>query len=185
MTNLATCLAHTTIKGEGDFVTGFVHPVTTPSHLFILLGLSLLLAQRSPLSLKLPILVFAPVSLLALLVTMTGIITAVYQPLLIGLALCIAAIVALDLRLSLPASSPLFAAAALAIGFDSAVEGGAFGKILVTLLGTWLCLLLVLIDLSYYVSLGMKRKWMQIGVRVLASWIIAIALLVLAFSLRR
>lgn len=123
-------LAHTTIKGQGDFVSGLAHPVTTPSHIFLLLGLSLLVAQRSPLSLKVPVLVFAPISLLALLGTMVGAITSVYQPALIALALVIAALVALDLRLSLWACSPLFVLGALAIGFDSAVESGSVGKVL-------------------------------------------------------
>lgn len=51
--------------------------------------------------------------------------------------------------------------------------------------GTWVSLLLILMDVPFYISLGIKKKWVQIAVRVLASWIIAIALLVLAFSLRK
>ncbi len=64
-------------------------------------------------------------------------------------------------------------------------ENDLSAKALTTLLGTWVGLFLILVDVALYVSLLMKRKWAQIGVRVLASWIIAISLLVLAFALRK
>lgn len=100
-------------------------------------------------------------------------------------ALVIAIIVALDLPLTLRTCSPLFALGALAIGCDSGLESGSLANALTTLLGTWVGLFLILVDVALYVSLLMKRKWAQIGVRVLASWIIAISLLVLAFALRK
>ncbi len=115
----------------------------------------------------------------------TGKVTGLHQPLLIALGLVIAIIVALDLPLSLRTCSPLFAVGALAIGCDSGLESGSLAKTFTTLLGTWVGLFLILVDVSLYVSLLMMRKWAQIGVRVLASWIIAISLLVLAFALRK
>lgn len=178
-------LAHIAVKGQGDFLSGMLHPLATPSHFLILLGLSLLVAQRVPFSLRIPVLVFVPLSFLALALTLTGKVTGLHQPILIAFALLIAALVALDLPFSLRVCTPLFAVGAFAIGCDSGLEGGSLGKALVTLLGTWLALFLILADVAWYVSFLMKHKWAQIGVRVLASWIVAIALLVLAFALRK
>ena len=54
-----------------------------------------------------------------------------------------------------------------------------------TLLGTWVCLLLLLCNIAYYVSLLTDKQWGKVGIRVIASWIIAISLLVLAFALKK
>lgn len=130
-------------------------------------------------------LVFAPLSAVALLLTLTGFITGVYQPILICIALCAATLVALEKPLSPWAASLMFAAAALAIGLDSGVENGTIKVVLKTLLGTWICLLVVILVLAYYVSLCAEKKWLKVGIRVVGSWIIAISLLVLAFSFRK
>ena len=52
------------------------------------------------------------------------------------------------------------------------------------LLGTWLGLCLVTFNLALLAS-TFRASWQRIGVRVGASWILAIAVLVLALSLRR
>ena len=57
-------------------------------------------------------------------------------------------------------------------------------RIIKTLSGTWIALVVLVCDIAIYVSLGAEAKWLQIALRVAGSWIIAIALLVLAFSLR-
>ena len=53
--------------------------------------------------------------------------------------------------------------------------------------GTWLALLLILLNVSHYVSLAAEKnkQWLHIAIRVAGSWILAISLLVLAFSLRK
>lgn len=181
----ATALAHTQVEGVPDVLNGLLHPLGTPSHLLILLGLGLLAGQQSPLNLKTPLLAFLPLSAAALLLTITGAITSVYPPVLIGLALCAGALVALEAPLPRLACMALFAAAALALGFDSAVETGSRAAVLQRLFGTWLSLSLVVFNLAYYVSLWAKAKWQKVGIRVLGSWLIAISFLVLAFSLRR
>jgi hypothetical protein len=74
--------------------------------------------------LKTSLRVFVPLSAIALLLTTTGFISAVDQPILVGIALCVATLVALERRVPALAAGVLFAVAALAIGFDSAVETG-------------------------------------------------------------
>jgi len=181
----AAAQAHTPIEGIGDFLGGLVHPLTTPSHILLLLALGLLLGQHSPLKLKLPMLVFVSASAIALLLTTTGLITKVYQPVLLGIALCAATFVALEKSLPSLASLTLFAAAALAIGLDSAVESTSIATVIKTLAGTWISLAVLLADIAIYVSFCTKKNWLKVGIRVVGSWIIAITLLVLAFSLRK
>ena len=130
-------------------------------------------------------LVFASASAIALLLTTTGLITTIYQPVLLGIALCAATFVALEKSLPSLASLTLFAAAALAIGLDSAVESTSIATVIKTLAGTWISLAVLLADIAIYVSFCTKKNWLKVGIRVVGSWIIAITLLVLAFSLRK
>ncbi len=58
--------AHLAIKGAGDFGNGALHPLVTPQHLMIVLGLALLLGMRVPLRLKLPMVSLAISSAIAL-----------------------------------------------------------------------------------------------------------------------
>ena len=100
-----TVRAHTTIEGLEGFGGGVVHPLMTPAHLLLLIALGLLAGQQTPLDLKTPFAVFVPCLSLALLLTTTGPITMVYQPVLIGLALCAAIPVAFrNASLRLPAA---------------------------------------------------------------------------------
>lgn len=177
--------AHTTVKGMGEFVSGALHPVTTPAHILILLGLGLLAGQRAPESIKPPMLAFAAVSAVALGLCIPRLISGVYQPLLLALALCLGILVAMELRPKSIVVIALFSAAAAAIGLDSGPDAGSYVAVIKTLLGTWICLLVVVFDLAAYVAYGAKQKWIRIGVRVLGSWIIAISLLVLAFALKK
>ena len=41
----------------------------------------------------------------------------------------------------------------------------------------------LLFDVAYYTSLATRNHWPKVGVRILGSWIIAISLLMLAFSM--
>jgi hydrogenase/urease accessory protein HupE len=174
------------MKGASDFMAGVLHPVTTPAHVLILLGLGLALGQHVPLKLRMPLLVFAPVAALALALTPCFTFT-VPQPVLIGIALIAGAVVALGKQLPTFARGALFAAAALAMGLDSGVETGGVGVVVRTLLGTFAGLVIGLISIAFYASLAaeQKRKWLHIGLRVMGSWIVAISLLMLAFALRK
>jgi urease accessory protein len=183
----AEAQAHMTAPGMGDFISGVLHPWMTPTHLLILLALGLWLGQHVPLRVGLPLKTFVPMSAVALALTTTQWITVVPPPFLIAIALAAAIIVALEARLSTALGATLFVVAALAIGSDSGVETGTPFTVFKTLLGTWFSLSLGLINIGYYVSLAAERKkqWIGIGIRVLGSWIVAVSLLMLAFSLRK
>jgi len=179
-----TAHAHSPVKGMGDFINGLLHPLTTPAHLLIVLGLGLLAGRRSPMNLKTLMLVFMPLSAVALLFTTAGWIQSVYPPVLICLALCCGALLALDKTPSLLLMSVLFGVGAVAIGLDSRVESGTATGVFKMLLGTWLSLAVLVADIAIYVSLGRQANWLKVALRVLGSWIVAISLLMLAFSLR-
>ena len=181
----ATAGAHTAIGGVGDLFGGVLHPLTSPTHVLVLLGLGLLAGQYSPLNLKTPLAVFIPVSGIALLFTMTGMVKTVYPPILISLALVTGLLVALERPLPAIATGTVFALAALTLGLDSAVETGATISVAKTLLGTWLGLIFAVTDIAYYLSFFTKQKWQQVGIRVAGSWITAASFMILAFALRR
>lgn len=177
--------AHTPIAGVDGFFGGVIHPITTPTHLLILLGLGLLAGQRSSLGLKVSLLAFVPISGLALLVAGTGLCQSLYPPLLISLAIISGILVALNQPLPTWSYAVIFAFAALAIGLDSSVDTANRAELTKGLLGTWVGLILIICDLAFYISISTKQKWQKIGVRVAGSWLTAASLMILAFALRR
>ena len=181
----ATASAHTVVSGVGDFFGGVLHPLTTPAHVLLLLGLGLYLGQQVPFKLKTSLAVFVPVSALALGLTNTGLVKTVPPTLIIGLALLAGVLVATETPPADWLSRGLFALAALALGLDSAVETGAGLVVLKTLLGTWTGLIIAVADIAFYSSKFAKWRWQRVGLRVAGSWITAASLMILAFALRR
>jgi len=178
--------AHSPVKGMGDFISGLFHPLTTPSHVLIIVGLGLLAGRRRrSLGLKAPMAVFIALSGVALMVATMSRVKSMHPALLLGIALCAGVLLALDKNPPLLPFCALFAAAALAMGLDSAAEPGSAGTVVKTLLGNWISLVVLIYDIAIYVSLGGEAKWLKVALRIAGSWIIAISLLVLAFSLRR
>lgn len=181
----STAHAHMAVEGAGEIINGALHPLMSPAHVLVLFGLALLLGQQVPLDLKTPLRVFMPASAIALLLITTGRIASVYPPVLIGIALCIGILVGLEIQLPRLARGALCAAAAIGIGLDSAVESGPAVAVAKTLLGTWLGVNALVVYIAICASNGADKKWARAGIRVAGSWIIAIALMVLAFSLRK
>ena len=178
--------AHTIIKGADEFYSGLLHPVLTPSHILLVLGLGLLASQQEKPTSRAGILTFIGVVTMTLAFTATKLISGgVYQSVLLALALCVAALVALEKKVPKLVCQLLFAASALAIGLDSAVENGTTAVIIKMLVGTWLSLMLLVFNIAEYGRMAGRRHWLKVGVRVLGSWIIAISLLVLAFALKK
>jgi len=180
-----TAQAHSPIKGTGDFLNGLLHPLVTPTHVLIIIGLGLVAGRQAARDLKAPLWAFLPLSALALALTTLGWIREVYPPLLICIALCAGVLLALEKIPPVPATCALFAAAALGLGLDSAVEGAAPASTMKILLGNWISLNLLIFDLAIYVTMGKQANWLKIALRVAGSWLIAISLMVLAFSFRK
>ena len=178
--------AHTPIKGAGEFISGFLHPFLTPPHVLVLLSVGLLLGQSVPLRLQWPVVVFAAFAASGLLMATGRTGAGVDQPVLIILGLCVGGLVALAAPLPRWLRLAACAAAGLALGLDSGVDPAAAGAVVAkTLFATWVSLILCVGDVAFYSSRLPKYQWIQTGIRVAGSWIVAIALLMLAFSLRR
>lgn len=181
----AQAQAHTTFAGLGEFASGFLHPFTTPPHLLVLLALGLWLGQTSPLRVKEPAAVFGLVAALGLLLTVAAHIGGVPPWLLIFVGLCVGGCVAVAVPVPFWIKVGACGVAALLLGLDSGADPGTPTASLVKILpATWISLVLCLVNGAFYVSLLPSVHWVQIGVRVLGSWIVAIAFLLLAFALR-
>ena len=178
--------AHTPIKGAGEFLSGFLHPFLTPTHLLVFLSLGLLLGQRLPLRLQWPLTLFASFAATGLSLTAAHAAAEVFQPILIAFGLCIGGLVALAAPLPTWIHLAACAAAGLALGLDSGADPGIKGVAVARMLfATWMSLLFCVGDIAFYSSRLPPYQWVQTGIRVVGSWIVAVALLMLAFSLRR
>ena len=170
----------------GEFASGFLHPLLTPPHVLALLAYGLLLGQREPLRLKVPATVFAGAAAAGLLLTLSGRVAGVYPPVLIAVGLSTGGFVVLARPWPAWLHMAMGAAVALTVALDSGVDAGTPGAAAAKILfATWVSLVLFVVNVAFYVSLLPKLEWVQTGIRVVGSWIVAIALLMLAFALRR
>lgn len=173
------------VEGAGQIANGALHPFITPSHALVLLALGLLAGQQVPLDLKGVIRVFAPVSATALFLTRFWQPGEFYQPALIGIALGVAILVGLEKRLPKSALAVICGTAASGVGIDSGVVSATPFIVAKTLVGTWLGMNAAVAYIAICASNGADKKWARAAIRIIGSWIVAIAMLVLAFSLRK
>lgn len=175
--------AHLAIKGAGDFGNGALHPLVMPQHLMIVLGLALLLGMRVPLRLKLPMVSLAISSAIALGVVSFVQFSPPELPLTL-IAMVLGLLVAIGRTLPPAALAGICAICAVAVGLDSGVDPESGMVVWKTLSGTWLGVTGVTGYLALAVSNGAEKNWARTGMRILGSWIFAIAILMLAFALR-
>ena len=105
----------------GEFISGLAHPVTTPAHILILIGLGLFAGQNWMAKFKAPLITFVVVASFALALTLIGRPRFVPLPLQISIALVVGALVVLARPIPVIASTALFGFAALAIGLGQAL----------------------------------------------------------------
>lgn len=179
----ANAAAHLAIKGVGDFGNGALHPVVTPVHVMIILGLALLLGMRVPLRLKLPMASLAAAAAIGLGIAATHRISPP-EWLLHLIVMLLGLLVAIDRTFSPAVLAGICGVCAAAVGLDSGVDPESGMVVWKTLLGTWLGVTGVVGYLALTVSNGAEKNWARTGMRVLGSWIFAIAILMLAFALR-
>jgi urease accessory protein len=162
--------------------TGLLHPLIVPAHVLAIAALALLIGQQNwgrgaPLA-------YAVAVLIGL-----GAIAMAYVPKFIEeTLLALAAIAGLLVVLARPLPQGpgvlLAAAIGLSLALDSPPEALALMQANLTLLGTALGALLLLLVLLQGTA-RLRHHWQRIGARILGSWIAAIAILVLALRLVR
>jgi urease accessory protein len=171
--------AHSPIAGVGHFYGGMLHPLLVPAHLIALIVMGLWLAQQGPAS---GIAVVATV--LAVPVGMVlGATTGWQKAEIVILALAAAVAVAVGAAREVPWTCHALAGTLLGgmLGVDSLPDGLTGRALWMSLGGTWLAILLGLSCVMALSDLAV-RPWMKIGLRVVASWLAAAAILVLALS---
>ncbi|WP_348752784.1 HupE/UreJ family protein [uncultured Aquincola sp.] len=171
--------AHSPIQGVGDFYGGMLHPLLVPAHLIALIAVGLWLAQQRPVSGR-----ALSATLLAVPLGMVAAAIGGWQnlelPLLaVGAAVALAVALARELPWAWRAGVGAWLGALL--GADSLPDGLRDRALWMSLGGTWLSVFLVLALVVALSDLAV-RPWMKIGLRVLASWLAAAALLVLALA---
>ena len=182
----AQAQAHAAVQGMGEFVGGFLHPLLTPPHLLVLVSLGLLFGQERPMHLRRSMLSFALSAVFGLVATGVGVVSGVPQTVLIVIGLFVGALVALAAPLPAWVRVAVGVAAGLALGMDSGVDPGTAGVATAkTLSATWASLCVWVVNLAFYSARLPAYQWLQTGVRVVGSWIMAIAFMMLAFALRR
>lgn len=174
--------AHSTVEGLGEFTNGLVHPLFVTAHVLLLVALGLLVSKLRPFDPRKPLLAFAIAALAGLAVGAPSL-----PPVfLLGTAVAIAVVLAADWKLHTKLRIPFAIVAGLLLGRDSYPENLADrAALLKACLGVWLGLNVWFMTAAYYPSLLPEKKWANYAVRVLASWIIAIAVMVLALSFRK
>ncbi len=175
--------AHGSIEGVGDLWNGLLHPLRSASHLLVLLALGLFAGQRR--RFKRAVIVFLVATLAGLLcTTLPGVPEApAFLPSLISA--CTGILVALRRPFPLAVEYTLFGLAGCVLGLDSAPDGATGWVLFKILLGVWVGLSVLLLNLTNYAAMCPRKPWMKIAFRVLGSWIAAVSVLGLALSLKR
>lgn len=180
-------LAHSPFPGAEGFYLGILHPLSTPAQLLALLALGVMLSWRWRDSFARSWAGFAIAALIGIVLGQLEI-----RPDGEALALLLTAVVAATLAALYPkghviAHVILASAGGLLIGLLSTPDPGPRAATIITLAGSFVGANLAL----FYVSgaLGWLRErftqhWVEVGLRVAAAWIAAVAVLMgaLAFA---
>lgn len=173
--------AHTPIEGVGFFYGGMLHPLVIPAHLLLLVGAGLWIGQQGIRHIEVGLPAFVAGLALGLPCAGLGYVTFIPAPFLVAPAALAGLWVASAWPLPREAIGVGALAAGLLIGLDSA-PGTAEGRdALFMLIGVALGAGFLLIHELALVEF-FRRPWQRIAVRVLGSWVAAIALMVLALS---
>lgn len=176
--------AHVVIEGVSSFHGGLLHPLLVPAHALLLVALGLMAGQQSASSRRVLFAVFAAAAAGAI-VAVTFAVAASDVDLIVLAAAGLAGLLAAagrPLPLILPGA--LAAPAGGAIILDSVPAIVSTGETLLALAGTALAATLAPIIVAS-IAANPKHGWQRIGVRILAAWVAAAAILVLALRLVR
>jgi len=163
------------------FAEGLFNPALVPAHTLALCGLGLFIGQQS--SRALPVLSLAAGLAGGLIAIALAVGPTPSRIVLLADAALIGGLVASAWAPPRPVGWLLAAIAGAALALDSPPQAATIAQGNATLLGTGLgaCVLLVVVSAGAALA---TRRWQQLGVRIVGSWIAASALLVLALLLR-
>jgi urease accessory protein len=178
----ASAFAHGEIKGVGAFYSGVLHPFISPAHLVALLALGLLFGQRGVVASRHALAALVGATALGLWLSLRLSAWPAPDLLLLGLGTVASLGVALALRWPAWALLPFSALVGMAVGIGSAPDGMAPAQRSAALIGTLVGASLCAACLAGAVH-HLQRPWARVGVRVVASWLAASAILSLTLAL--
>jgi urease accessory protein len=166
------------------FLGGLIHPLAIPGHALALLALALLIGHRQ----RREGIVALAAFVVGLVVGLAGIAFGVGETpsldLLLAATALAAGLVVLAIAVPVTIRAGLAAVTGVALGLDSPPEAISLAVGMAMLIGAGLGASLVLALLATGVSY-LTRPWQRIGIRIVASWIAASAILVLALRFAR
>ena len=174
--------AHGGLRGGGGFYSGAAHPVLAIEQLLGLLALGLLLGQQGRSTAGVPLLALA-LTLCAGLVAATATLRA--EPMMLGLALLLGTCVAAAPRVA-PWGLTIAAAltgATIGFGTDAPASEPDLVATIAPYAGVFVGVFLIVLNAAAIASVA-RQPAFRIAVRVVGSWIAAIALMVLALRFR-
>lgn len=175
--------AHGSLAGGNDFLNGALHPLFVPAHLLTLAAAGLWFGRQSLDRAGPVLLAFAGALAAGLAASLWAPVPQWHETALLALALAagVATAAAWPPRRAL--AVPGLAAAGLLVGLDSPPDWASGGGVVAAAAGTFLGAYLLFLNVAGLASIA-KRPWQAIAARIAGSWITAIALIVLALSLR-
>ncbi len=180
-----SAFAHSPIKGIGFLFNGIVHPFLIPSHILLIVVLGFLMGQLQPKKHRVSILLFLFAIITSLSFSALNIKLPEYDWTFILLVIAVVIGLSSLFSINFPvwATSLVSLIAALVIGFDSQIDDLTGSIKIISLVGNGVgsyLMLLYAVAISETMSF---KKWQQIGIRILTSWLSAGALMVLALNL--
>lgn len=175
--------AHSPIEGIDSVYNGMLHPMLVPSHILLISALGLFLGQHGFSQSQPALLTFIGGSV-------GGLITAWFDSsFLLNLPLLFAAIVTALLVAINPGFNRTLLAlgaalAGLGLGLDSAQETLTGRDKLASLFGSGIAMYFILLYPMALANHFNRKNWQRIGIRIIGSWIAAIATLLAAFALK-
>jgi len=184
MLSCHVALAHPAYEGATGFCGGLLHPLLVPAHALAVSGAGLLVGLQ-PARRRLP----AVAAFAAALALGFGAMMLAFAPQTAGLVLLAAtvlcgALAALARPVPVVPGGALALVAGAALALDSPPSGISVAVANITLLGTF-CGALVLLAAVAGLTAKLAHGWRRLGVRILGSWIAAVALMALAARLAR
>ncbi|HHL18747.1 MAG TPA: hypothetical protein ENJ33_03315 [Thiothrix sp.] len=185
-------LAHSPIKGMGDFLNGVLHPLLVPSQVLLIVALGLWYGQHQPNQHKKSVLLFLLATIVGLLITgLFPVINTIGNNTLFLLLLMMSISIGMIIVTGVSIPPPVFILLGLLSGFllglDSSPDQLVMKEKIASLFGSGIGIyFLMLYAMALSESLSTK-PWQTIAVRVIASWLSASAFMVLAlhFSLNK
>lgn len=179
-------LAHSPIPGIEGFYIGILHPLSTPSQLPALLALGVMLGLRLK-WFTVSWLTFVAAMLVGIGLGQFGVMPGGEEPMLLLVAILTASLSALYPAGFLTTFVILFGVCGMLIGVLSIPDKGSLRATIITLFGSFAGANLALLYMASGVGWLQERftqPWLRIGLRIIAAWMAAIAILMLGMAWR-